>query len=112
MCKTGAQWGPRRLAQYAVLFTAFHWDGIALVLIFRSPDHPITRDLPIYFSLAPTGTSSRKLTSTGLPSSPTDAATIMPLDSSPRSLRGWRLATITTLRPISVSGAYAVAIPA
>jgi hypothetical protein len=41
-----------------------------------------------YFSFAPTGTSSRKPASTGLPSSPTDAATIMPFDSSPRSLRG------------------------
>jgi hypothetical protein len=41
-----------------------------------------------YFSFAPTGTSSRNPASTGLPSSPTDAATIIPLDSSPRSLRG------------------------
>src|ERR1022692_4409774 len=56
-----------------------------------------------YFSLVPMGTSSRKLASTGFPPSG-EAATIMPLDSSPRSLRGARLATITTLRPISVSG--------
>jgi hypothetical protein len=41
-----------------------------------------------YFSLAPTGTSSRNPASTGLPSSPTEAATIMPFDSSPRNLRG------------------------
>ena len=40
-----------------------------------------------YFSRAPTGTSSKKLASTGLPPS-SDAATIIPLDSSPRSLRG------------------------
>src|SRR5450432_807741 len=65
-----------------------------------------------YLSFDPTGTSSRKLASTGLPSSPKDAATIMPLDSSPRSLRGARLATITTLRPISFSGSYEMAIPA
>ncbi len=41
-----------------------------------------------YFSLAPFGTSSLNVTSTGFPPSPTDAATIMPLDSMPRSLRG------------------------
>src|SRR5215471_3306500 len=58
----------------------------------------------IYLSFAPMGTSSRNPASTGLPSSPTDAATIIPLDSRPRSLRGWRFATNTTLRPISVSG--------
>src|SRR6266478_3399930 len=56
-----------------------------------------------YFSLVPSGTSSRKLASTGLPPSG-DAATIMPLDSRPRSLRGARFATITTFRPINVSG--------
>ena len=59
---------------------------------------------PAYFSRAPLGTSSRKPASTGTPSSPSDAATIMPCDSSPRSLRGARLATITTLRPMSFSG--------
>src|SRR5579864_8240927 len=63
-----------------------------------------------HFSLAPTGTSSRKLASTGFPFS-SDAATIMPFDSRPRSLRGARLATITTLRPTRGSGAYASAIP-
>src|SRR5579872_2372420 len=57
-----------------------------------------------HFRRAPTGMSSRKLASTGLPPS-TEAATIMPLDVSPRSLRGARLATMTTLRPISDSGA-------
>ena len=57
----------------------------------------------IYFRRAPTGTSSRKPASTGLPPS-SDAATIMPFDSMPRSLRGCRLATITTLRPIIFSG--------
>src|SRR5690348_462964 len=52
-----------------------------------------------YFSRAPMGTSSRKLARTGWPLSPTEAATIMPFDSMPRSLRGWRLATITTFMP-------------
>jgi len=51
----------------------------------------------------PTGTSSSKPTSTGLPPSAT-AATTMPLDSMPRSFRGSRLATITTLRPSSAAG--------
>src|SRR5437867_11733878 len=65
----------------------------------------------IYFNLVPTGTSSRKLHSTGFPPS-ADAATIIPFDSNPRNFLGARLATITTLRPISVSGAYASAMPA
>ena len=46
---------------------------------------------------APTGISSWKPASTGLPPS-TEAATIMPLDSMPFSLRGCRLATMTTFR--------------
>jgi hypothetical protein len=58
----------------------------------------------IYFSLVPTGTSSKKLHSTGFPPSG-EAATIIPFDSSPRSLRGARFATMTTLRPIKDSGA-------
>src|SRR5215471_19980789 len=49
-----------------------------------------------YFNRAPTGTSSRKLANTGWPPS-SDAATIIPLDSSPRIFRGARFATITTL---------------
>ena len=56
-----------------------------------------------YFRREPTGTSSRKPASTGLPPS-SEAATIMPCDSSPRNLRGCRLATMTTLRPINDSG--------
>src|ERR1700756_3390338 len=57
-----------------------------------------------YFNLAPIGTSSRKLASTGLPPS-SDAATIIPLDSSPRIFLGARFATMTTFLPTSVSGA-------
>ncbi len=53
---------------------------------------------------APAGTSSWKPASTGLPPS-TEAATIMPFDSMPRSLRGCKLATITTLRLTRSSGA-------
>jgi len=34
----------------------------------------------------------------------TEAATIMPLDSTPRNLRGARLTTTATLRPINFSG--------
>src|SRR5580704_9844620 len=64
-----------------------------------------------YFNLAPTGTSSRNPASTGFPSS-SDAATIIPFDSSPRIFRGARFATITTFRPTNASGAYASAIPA
>jgi hypothetical protein len=41
-----------------------------------------------YFSRAPLGTSSRNVASTGFPSSPSEAATTMPFDSTPRSLRG------------------------
>src|SRR5882757_6859507 len=60
-------------------------------------------EFKLYFNLAPTGTSSKNPANTGLPPS-SDAATIIPFDSSPRSLRGARLATITTLRPTSGSG--------
>jgi hypothetical protein len=58
---------------------------------------------PHYFNRAPTGTSSRKPASVGLPPS-SDAATIMPCDSMPFNLRGARLATITTLRPSILLG--------
>src|SRR5205085_12396515 len=57
----------------------------------------------LHFNRAPTGMSSRKAASTGLPPS-TEAATIMPFEVRPRSLRGARLATITTFRPINCSG--------
>jgi len=57
----------------------------------------------VHFRRAPTGMSSWKPASTGLPSS-TDAATIIPFDSMPFSLRGCRLATITTLRSTSSVG--------
>ena len=56
-----------------------------------------------YFSRAPTGTSSRNPASTGAPSGK-DAATIMPFDSTPRSFRGCRFVTTTTLRPTRSSG--------
>jgi hypothetical protein len=64
----------------------------------------LEKTLRVYFNLAPIGTSSRKLASTGFPPS-IDAATIMPFDSNPRNLRGARFATMTIFRPISVSGA-------
>src|SRR5436853_3602775 len=62
-------------------------------------------------TLVPGGTSSGTLTSIGFPPSG-EAANIIPFDSSPRSFLGARFATITTLRPTRVSGAYASAIPA
>ena len=40
------------------------------------------------------------------PPSPTDAASTMPLDSTPMSFAGFRFATTTTLRPTSASGSY------
>ncbi len=57
-----------------------------------------------YFNLAPFGTSSVKVAITGRPSSPYDAATTIPCDSNPRSLRGFKLATITTFRSSKLSG--------
>lgn len=57
-----------------------------------------------YLSRAPTSTSSAKVARTALPSAVV-AATTMPFDSRPRSLRGARLATSTILRPMSDSGA-------
>ena len=59
---------------------------------------------PDYFSLAPFGTSSPKVARTGRPPSPTEAATIIPFDSTPRILRAWRLTTTTTFMPTSFSG--------
>src|SRR6266852_6281653 len=66
---------------------------------------------PGYFNRAPTSTSSRKAVRTGRPSGPTEAATIMPLDSTPRSLRGARFTTTATLRPINFSGSLNWAMP-
>src|SRR5258708_38188661 len=57
-----------------------------------------------YFRRAPMGTSSKKAARTGFPPS-REAATIMPLDSKPRSLRGARFATMTTFLPTRLSGA-------
>src|SRR5436190_16239025 len=57
----------------------------------------------LHFKRAPGSMFSRKPASTGGPSG-SDAATIMPRDSSPRSLRGARFATMITLRPTSCSG--------
>ncbi len=56
-----------------------------------------------HFKRAPGSMFSRKPASTGGPSG-SDAATIIPRDSMPRSLRGARFATMTTLRPINCSG--------
>ena len=58
----------------------------------------------VYFSRDPTSTSSWKPASTGRPSGPTEAATIIPFDSTPRNLRGARFVTTTTFRPISAVG--------
>ena len=62
------------------------------------------RQISHHFSLAPSGTSSKKLANTGFPPS-REAASSIPFDSSPRILRGARLVTTTILRPTSVSGA-------
>ena len=70
----------------------------------RSPDRRITRP-PDHFSLAPFGTSSPKVTSTGRPGFADRSGDDHPLDSTPRNLRGWRFVTITTFMPINFSGA-------
>jgi hypothetical protein len=57
-----------------------------------------------YLSFAPFGTSSLNVASTGRPSGPTVAATIIPFDSTPRSFRGWRFVTRTTFIPTTCSG--------
>ena len=76
-----------------------------MILKIRSPGSiaSITRRIN-YFRRAPTSTSSWKPVRTGRPSGPTEAATIMPLDSTPRSLRGARFTTTATLRPMRDSG--------
>src|SRR3954454_25341252 len=59
---------------------------------------------PHYFKRAPTLTSSRNVAIAGVSSSVNEAAQIIPCDSSPLIFRGFRLATTTTFRPISLSG--------
>ena len=67
-------------------------------------DHPSERAFP-------GGGGSSNDTSIGLPPSGLAAST-MPFDSMPISLAGFRLNTITTVRPTSASGSYASAMPA
>src|SRR5437588_11633457 len=64
-----------------------------------------------HFNRAPTGASSRKPASIGFPPS-SEAATIIPLDVMPRSLRGCKFATMTTFLPSNCCGVYASAMPA
>ena len=62
-------------------------DGLLAVLVeFRVVEMAVGID-QLHFRRAPTGMSSWKPASTGLPPS-TEAATIMPFDSMPFSLRG------------------------
>src|SRR5262249_36766088 len=57
-----------------------------------------------YFPRPPLVFPCGKPASIGGSPSPSDAATIIPLDSMPRNFRGCKLATTTTFRPISFSG--------
>ena len=82
--------------RFAVVCVAF-----AVQMCMRVDQHG---EFPTYLSRAPISTSSKNPARTGLPFSPSEAATIMPFDSRPRSFRGARFATITTLRPIRLSG--------
>src|SRR5262249_10282414 len=66
-------------------------NGIEILGKTRVVEMTVRVDKHLYFRRAPTGTSSRKPARIGLPPS-SDAATIMPFDSMPRSLRGCRLA--------------------
>src|ERR1700722_1422101 len=65
-----------------------------------------------HLTFAPAGISSANVHNTAFPSGPTDAASNIPFDSTPRIFRGARFVTTTTLRPTNSSGAYDVAIPA
>ena len=89
MCSTPAR--ERALDHRRAIFVEF---GVVQVSVRIDQPH---------LRRAPTGISSWKPASTGLPPS-TDAATIIPFDSMPRSFRGCRLATITTLRFTNSSG--------
>src|SRR5204862_3384889 len=64
-----------------------------------------------YRTLLPGGGGSSNDRSTGLPPSGLAAST-MPFDSTPISVAGCRLNTITIVRPTRASGSYASAIPA
>src|SRR4051794_18299513 len=87
------------------------FDGLLAIFVELGIVQMAVRIDQRHFRRAPTGMSSWKPASTGLPS-PTEAATIIPLDSMPFSFRGWRLATITTLRLMRSAGPYASAMPA
>ena len=65
----------------------------------------------IYRTRVPGAGGSSKLTSIGFPPSGLAASTI-PFDSMPISFAGFRLTTMTTVRPTSASGSYASAMPA
>src|SRR4029077_16754170 len=63
-----------------------------------------------YLTLEPEGTSLSRVSSDTVPS--WEAASTMPMDSTPIRVAGSRLATITTLRPTRASGSKAPAPPA
>src|SRR5262245_61774171 len=65
-----------------------------------------------HLTMLPLGTSEGTSSSTGFPSSPTDAARTIPFDSTPMSFAGFRFATTTMLRPTSAPGSYCAAMPA
>src|SRR5580658_222627 len=79
-------------------------DGLLAVQVELRIVQVAVRIDQLHFRRAPGGMSSWNPASTGLPSF-TDAATIMPLDWMPFSLRGCRLATMTTLRCSRSAGA-------
>src|SRR5215831_10458083 len=81
--------------------------GVAIVVKLLVVDMTVRID-KLHLRRAPAGMSSWKPARTGLPPS-TDAATIIPLDSMPFSLRGCRFATMMTLRLSNCSGPYASA---
>ena len=70
---------------------------------------PATRAF-IYRTRVPGSGGVSKRTSIGLPPSGLAAST-MPFDSTPISFAGFRLNTMTTVRPTSASGSYASAMP-
>lgn len=68
----------------------------------KKPAIPRNAGLPFYFTIAPFGMPFGTVASVSW--SPTEAARIMPCDSSPRSFAGFRFVTQMTLRPTSSSG--------
>src|SRR6266508_3339094 len=76
----------------------------------ENPERPLENVPAHYLTWEPGGTSLSSVRRDTVPS--WEAASTMPLDSTPMRVTDWRFATMTTLRPTSDPGSYCSAMPA